>query len=262
MKISINAGHGPRANGHDSGAIGPTGVQEARQVLRIAEVVEQKLKANGHEVLLIHTGDLSRIASMSNAWKAEYFISIHRNAHTTRTANGIETFALSPGGMGEKIARAIQTELILSFKLTDRGVKFANFQVLRQTQCPAALTEIGFISNPAEERLFEDSANVEKAAEAICIGFFKALGIPYTSSRAIVKSMIICSGEVDKRAGDYLGDWLKCEVKLINQVTDAQVNQVETVYVIGSPKKYNTKTINVQGRNRYDTARLVLDLCK
>ena len=78
-----------------------------------------------------------------------------------------------------------------------------------------------------------------------------------------IKNIVICLNDIDKRAGLYLGDFLQCEVKLIDEVNDAQISStVENVYVIGSPKKYNTNTINIVGAGRYETARQTLELCR
>lgn len=267
MKICINPGHGPKNVGYDPGAVGPTGKKEAEQVLKIAEVVERKLKANGHSILLVHDGDLGDVAKKSNAWGADYFISIHRNAHANRTANGIETYALAPGGQAEKLAKVIQSELVQAFRLINRGVKFANYQVLRQTNCPAVLTELGFISHPQEELLFESRDNIEKAAEAICIGLSKFAGIPYSSSRAEASkpNLVIYGSDVEKRVAPYLAEWLKCEVRELGDrtLTKAYLEATfEKVYVLGNAAKLSSNTVNIVGIDRFDTARKTLDLCK
>ena len=114
--------------------------------------------------------DLSARTTLANREQANLFVSIHCNSAASAEATGIETFALAPGGQGEKLARSIQTELIRETGLTDRGVKFANYRVLRDTAMPAVLVELGFINNPAEEKLLRDPAWQEKAARAIAIG--------------------------------------------------------------------------------------------
>ena len=186
MRIAVNFGHGLKNNGtYDPGAIGPTKYQEATQNEEVGKLVVRKLKANGHTVLDIHDGDLSDVTKKANDWNADYFISIHANASVNPASQGVETYALAPGGMGEKMAIDIQKELVERTDLANRGVKFANFHVLRETKMPAVLVEAGFISNPSEEALMKKPEFDEKVAEAICIGFSKALKIPYVSSRAI-----------------------------------------------------------------------------
>ena len=179
-RICINFGHGPMNQGsYDPGAVASDGFQEATETREVGSKVVAKLKANGWDVLAIQDGDLNDVTNQSNAFKADYFISIHANSFSDPTAHGVETYALQAGGQGEKIAKEIQKELVLATGLTDRGVKFANLHVLRETICPAALVEIGFISNPAEEALMKQDSWDNKVASAICKGFSRAVGVSY-----------------------------------------------------------------------------------
>ncbi|AFQ45141.1 N-acetylmuramoyl-L-alanine amidase family protein [Desulfosporosinus meridiei] len=182
MKAVINYGHGPKDIGYDPGAIGPTGYQEAMQNKEVGELVVTKLKKNGWEILAIQDGDLWDVTNQANDYKPHYFLSIHANSFTDPNAHGIETIALGAGGKGEKIAKEIQKELVAATGLTNRGIKFNNLHVLRETDCPAVLVEIGFISNPAEEALMKQDRFDESVSSAICRGFSRAVGIPYTES--------------------------------------------------------------------------------
>lgn len=180
LKVTVNFGHGQKDNGYDPGAIGPTGYQEATETREVGAKVVAKLKANGWDVLAIQDGDLVDVTNQSNAFGADYFISIHVDSFSDPNAHGTTSYALSSGGKGEQIAKGIQSELVAATGLTDRGVKYANYWVLKQTDCPAVLIEIGFISNPAEEALMKSDAWDEKIASAACRGFSKAVGVPYT----------------------------------------------------------------------------------
>ncbi len=181
MKGVINYGHGPKDVGYDPGAIGPTGLQEATETREVGVKTVAKLKASGWDILAIQDGDLEDVTDQSNDFKPDVFLSIHANSVSDPSAHGVETYALSPGGMGEKIAREIQKELVEATGLTDRGVKFANYHVLRETiGYPAVLTEIGFISNPAEELLMMKDSWDELVATAICKGLSRAMGVAYT----------------------------------------------------------------------------------
>ncbi len=198
MKAVINYGHGPKNIGNDPGAIGPTGYQEATENKEIGELVVSKLKANGWQILAIQDGDLWDVTNASNAWNPNAFLSIHANSFADPTAHGIESIALSSGGVGEKIAKEIQKELVSSTGLTDRGVKFNNLHVLRETNCPAALVEVGFISNPTEEALMKQSSFDETVASAICRGFSKAVGVAYTeTSKPVVAPPVPSTPTID-----------------------------------------------------------------
>ena len=188
-KAVINYGHGPlNSGGYDPGAIGPTGYRESTQNKEVGERVVVKLKANGWDVLTIKDGDLADITNQANAFKPDTFISIHADSFSNSQAHGVTTFALAPGGQGEKIAKEIQKELVLATGLTDRGVKFANFHVLRETiGYPAVLVEAGFISNPLEEALMKQDAWDDKVATAICRGISRAMGVAYIERGGVVK---------------------------------------------------------------------------
>lgn len=188
MKAVINYGHGPKDVGYDPGAIGPTGYQEAAQNKEVGERVVRKLRANGWEILAIQDGDLWDVTNQANDYKPNYFLSIHTNSFSDSNAHGVETIALGAGGMGEKIAMEIQKELVATTGLTDRGVKFNNLHVLRETDCPAALIEIGFISNPVEEALMKQDLFDEMVASAISRGFSRAGGVPYTEADNLIAS--------------------------------------------------------------------------
>jgi len=179
-KAVINYGHGLlNSGGYDPGAIGPTGYQEATQNKEVGELVVKKLRANGWDILAIQDGDLGDITNQANSFKPDIFLSIHANSAVAE-AHGIETYALAPGGTGEKVAVAVQRELVSTTRLSDRGVKFANFWVLRKTiGYPAVLTEVGFVSNPAEEALMKQDAWDDKVASAICRGLCRAMGVAY-----------------------------------------------------------------------------------
>ena len=98
---------------------------------------------------------------------------------------------------------------------------------------------------------------------AALLGIENKRGKVVIISKKTIPNIVICLNDIDKRAGLYLGDFLQCEVKLISEVNDAQVaSTVENVYVIGSPRKYNTNTINIVGAGRYETARQTLELCR
>ena len=109
----------------------------------------------------------SRYNKANNA-EADLFVSIHLNSAVNRSATGTETFFYPGSVKGAKLAACIQDQLVACMGLSNRGCKLANFTVLKYTQMPAALTEVGFISNFDEEMYIAD--NLDKAAEAIAQG--------------------------------------------------------------------------------------------
>ena len=179
-KIVINAGHGKKNIGTiDVGAVGVTGYKEYIETKELADLVSVKLKFNGIEILVIQDGDLWDVTNQSNSWKADYFVSIHANSFSSQSANGVETFSLATVGKGRQLAESIHKELIPATGLYDRGLKTANYHVLKETDMSAVLIEVGFLSNPKEEALMKDPVWDEKVSNAIAKGICNFLNISY-----------------------------------------------------------------------------------
>lgn len=152
MKVFINPGHCP---GIDPGACGH-GLQEAEVALGIGKRVEQYLQAIGYQTKLFQYDGLREIAFDANAWAADIFVSIHCNAAANSAAHGTESFYWNASNDGRLLARAINEQIVTSLKITDRGVKTANFAVLAYTDMPATLVETAFITNQLDASLLRD----------------------------------------------------------------------------------------------------------
>ena len=171
MKICIDPGHsGPFEPGACAG-----GFTEAALVMAIARFLEQELLLCGHEVRLTRDGpvaddELGWRAELANRWGADLYISIHCNSAARVEAEGTETFHYPGSAAGARLARAIQFHLCEALLTEDRGVKEENFQVLRETDCPAVLVECGFISNPIDRAMLTDPLEQWRIAAAIAEG--------------------------------------------------------------------------------------------
>ena len=217
--IVLDAGHG----GHDAGATGPGGLTEKDLVLdvtkRVARMIEAKLDI---KVRLSRDGDhfvpLKDRTSFANRERADLFVSIHANAHTSASHEGVETYFLSSeatdiaarrtaalensvvqlekptGGRAtgarddvlkailwdlaqseflvesSRLAEIVQDSMTRSLRIPNRGVKQAGFYVLGGAAMPAVLIEIGFVTNPKEERRLREAKYREDIAQAIFTG--------------------------------------------------------------------------------------------
>jgi N-acetylmuramoyl-L-alanine amidase len=215
--IVLDAGHG----GHDSGAIGPGGLQEKELALdvtrRVARLLEGQL---GVKVLLTRDGDtfipLRDRTSYANRNGADLFVSIHANAHRFAVHEGVEVYFLSSeatdnaarqvaaaensvvqlekpssGRTGRseivrtmlwdlaqaefqiessRLAETVLDAMTQALRIPNRGVKQAGFYVLGGAAMPAILVEIGFVTNPREERRLKDSKYRDEIARAIFSG--------------------------------------------------------------------------------------------
>jgi len=179
-KIAIDPGHG----GTDSGAVGPTGVNEKDVNLQIALKLKAKLEAQGYTVVMTRETDekvsLEDRVNKANDANADIFVSIHCNAAENSNAKGTETYHYPGSTKGEKLATEVQGELVEALDTNDRGVKEGTFYVLKNTKMPAILTEVAFISNPDEEAMLNEEETQETAAQAIKDGidaYFSVGGI-------------------------------------------------------------------------------------
>jgi len=167
MKIAINGGHFP---GKDPGAVGASGLQEARVVKDIGNWVCGYLKTVGCETLFIQENELQDICDQSNQFSADLFVSIHCNSAGNKEAKGTEVFCLTEVSESGKMASCIQSQIVSSIGMVDRGVKTERFYVLRNTDCPAVLVECAFISNSEDEELLANAKGKDDFARAIARG--------------------------------------------------------------------------------------------
>jgi N-acetylmuramoyl-L-alanine amidase len=213
--LVLDAGHG----GHDSGAVGPGGLQEKELVLditrRVARLVNERLHVN---VVLSRDADhfvtLRDRTTLANKTGADLFVSIHANAHRETASQGVETYFLSSEATdsaarqvaaaengviqlekpasrarndvvktilwdlaqseyqseSSRLAEIVQDSMTQSLRIPNRGVKQAGFYVLGGAAMPAVLIEIGFVSNPREERRLKDTKYRDEIARAIFAG--------------------------------------------------------------------------------------------
>ena len=107
---------------------------------------------------------------------AEIFISVHINAFSNPNAHGMETYYYGGSSGGKRLASLINQELQEAGGLFNRGVKTANFYVIKHSSMPATLLELAFITNPREERLLADADYQQKLAQAIARGVARYFG--------------------------------------------------------------------------------------
>lgn len=185
--LLIDVGHG----GYDSGAVGPSGLQEKDVNLNVARKLRQYLPRMGVSVELSRDSDVFvspwDIRTMGRSGNYKYLLSIHHNGHPESVAHGAETFYRYD--KGKDLATIIQREMLITINRRDRGVKQGNWIVLDVPNIPAALVEPAFITNPVEEQLLSQEWFLEK----------EALGLAY-AVRLYVKS-----GSLWQRLSEFFG---------------------------------------------------------
>ena len=172
--VVVDPGHG----GSDPGAIGITGLQEKVVNLAVAKELIPLLEKGGAIVITTRSGDHSvsnsRRVEIVNDSGADVYISIHANAFSNSESNGTETHYCSKNkstsSASRFLAHQLQREVVSVLNIRDRGVKDNNFYVLTNAKMPAALIELGFLTNPDEEKLLSKPETYSKAAQAIYDG--------------------------------------------------------------------------------------------
>ncbi|KEO81599.1 hypothetical protein EL26_19685 [Tumebacillus flagellatus] len=147
--IALDAGHG----GSDPGGVG-NGLYEKNLTLDIANRTKSYITTNyPASVVMTRSSDvdvsLQSRCDIANNAGANFFVSMHINAFSDSTANGLETYYYPGSSNGLNLATDIYNKLKGSYS-TLRGVKSADFYVLHYTNMPASLGETGFISNATD----------------------------------------------------------------------------------------------------------------
>lgn len=174
--IVIDAGHG----GKDPGAVGSK-AQEKTLTLKAAQMLESALLKQGFKVYMTRSTDeyvnLYDRAAMANDLNATLFVSIHINAFTNPSVNGVEVLYGNESMSSDRgLAQSIQNELIGALGATNRGIASRpRLVVLRETTMTSVLAELGFISNAAEQDKLMSDAYLQKAADAMAKGIVNFL---------------------------------------------------------------------------------------
>lgn len=166
MRILVNAGHA--TNGTDWGACG-NGLREAEINKKIAIKLCEHLMNDNHIVTYFQqTKSVNDVWQFENKSSYDITISIHCNSFSS-TSQGHEVLYYPTPAQGEKLARAIQTSLVKTIGLRDRGVKpRKDLCVITRTKSIAVIVETAFISNPNEAKLLKEKPDL--FAKAIAIG--------------------------------------------------------------------------------------------
>lgn len=174
--IVLDPGHG----GKDPGAVSGS-YTEKSIVLKVSNLVKQKLEAQGAKVKMTRTGDTypslpERVAFSKNNY-AEIFVSIHVNAASSTAATGAETFySVSTGDMYKEdidLATFVNNQIVKNAEMKNRGVRKYPYYVINNMDIPSILVELGFISNPQDRAKLVSNEYIEIYAQSIYNGIIQ-----------------------------------------------------------------------------------------
>lgn len=167
--IVLDPGHG----GYDPGSTALNGVFEKRLTSDIAQQIGSVLESYGATVIYTRSSDqyvsLFDRVRISNAYWTDAFISIHFNAFTNASVNGVSTHYYG-GNDNYQLATAIQNQLAKQTSLANRGVQPDNYYVLRENNDPSVLLELGFLTNESDLNNIMSDSYRSQVAESIANG--------------------------------------------------------------------------------------------
>ena len=187
--VFLDPGHG----GRDPGAV-YNGLREKDLNMSIYRKLRSELEKLGYTVLTSRDSDVyvdyvTERSEMVNKTDADVFISIHFNATGVPGANrsGVETYIYEPDpditprinkvahddptrlSESKRLADNIHNSVVSIAGANDRGVRGANYAVLRETVKPAVLLELGYMDSPEYKKISDDKYQ-NKLVEGIVTG--------------------------------------------------------------------------------------------
>lgn len=268
--LLFDPGHG----GADPGAVGST-TKEKDNGLALAKKTAAYLESTGRfnvkftrdtdkdfcsPATYSESLDLKNRVKLANTFSGEAFFSFHNNSAAVN-AYGNEVYALAAGGEGDKLAKAIRARMAL-LGMADRGVKYANWYVLKWTTMPAVLIEYGFIN--AEETTI--LTKMDQAALKIAQGIGDHFGVT-VSENAVekggyeMKEAVLAYGQ-----DDYLVPAYKASIKLgccavfprfPDKTAPADVFKAEHLTIVGGGSVGHPNETILSGTTWGDTAAAV-----
>ena len=183
ITIALDPGHG----GDDGGCVGASGATEAELNLQVAFALRDALQQQGAQVVLTRNDetvvyqtdsgktrkqqDMAGRMDVIEQARAQLVVSIHMNRYSDAGVRGAQVFYFEEGSAGQRLAQQLQQSLnSLEEQVKKRNAASGNYFILKTPQCPSALVECGFLSNPQEEALLQDAAYQGRLAQALCEG--------------------------------------------------------------------------------------------
>ncbi len=169
-----------------------TGIREADLTLAVSLRLRELLRRAGVRVVLTRTrtagesmGNVAR-ARIANGARAGLFLRVHADGAGSSDARGTHTLtpALRRGWTDDvyadsrRAARLVQAELVRALRFPDRGIQErSDYTGFNWADVPVILVELGFMTNPSEDRALARPAVRERAAVGLCRGTLRFLGL-------------------------------------------------------------------------------------
>ncbi|MGK7376440.1 cell wall-binding repeat-containing protein [Planococcus sp. 1R117A] len=218
--IILDPGHGGMYGGTAGYSGNRTGYYEKHANLEISKRIKSELEKLGFAVKMTRTADthfnsyssssdlISRMRVANNMAVGNndnsVFVSVHHNATTSPTYGGYETYYFNkaytdynypPDKMqahyspeSQRLANVTHNSVISSGVREGRGIVPNSLYVTRNAQMPAVLLEVGYMSNPTEERMIKTAEFQQKVAVSFAKGvnsFFNVYVVNDANGKAL-----------------------------------------------------------------------------
>ena len=262
--VAVGAGHGLFTGGKRT----PDDEREwsfnnvtVREIIRVL---------NGYGIRTVRLDDPSgkrdvplreRVAKANKA-KADILVSVHHNAITGNWGDwtGTETFVYNQGTQTEsmKLAKEVHPRLIKAYGLRDRGIKRANFHMLRQSNMPAILTEGAFMDSRIDIKKMRDEEVLREAGRAIAAGILSYFNINEKASTPVASdgTYVVKKGDTLWGISQAYGMSVQ-ELKDLNNLKSDIIKPSQKLKVAKTPEKAPvSKPKPVVGYSKGDTVRI------
>ena len=210
IKIYIDQGHNPKqydSEGNsipswNTGAQG-NGLDEAELTYEIGMLLYELLMQDGRFEVRMSRPTADTVLGTDNnsaldyrvndaaEWGADYFISLHINSFTSDTVTGLEVYTANGDDVGYALGEDILNSLVKATELRKRGMKDgSNLRVLKNAKMPAVLVEMGFISNPSDAAMLDETPEV--FAQAVYEGIVNYFAATEAETQELCFCMTCC----------------------------------------------------------------------
>jgi len=266
MKIAVRGGHNFLAKG--ASAL----IDETTEDRKVKDSVIKYLNQLGHTVLDVTPPDMDTDndlvygVSKANNWGADLFISIHFNKayNSYNGAIGAETWVYSKIdniNLDEEVASRIVNN-IAGLGFVNRGVKErTDLYELKATKMASVIIEVCFVEATEDVELYKRCGS-DLIGKVITEAISNKKVNNINNSEKVeydMENIVVYGNSVDKRAAEYLADYLNCPCFDGNMKFD--YSKIKNVYCVGGEPSvkwtgYAKKIIT--GKDRYETVKEVL----